>query len=123
LISGLRDVLRDTGNFLPRRCCSASTAASNRSNSWSVSCFIPPVRSLGSKYRDDEAAVAASFVDGAGGGGFADGEEGSRTDAVENRSASIGRVRPLTMKVMMPPPTSWRHRIAALCSVQMVVDL
>ena len=50
---------------------SASTAVSNRSNSWSVSCFIPPLRSLGSKYRDDEAAVAASFVDGAGGVGFA----------------------------------------------------
>ena len=98
MISGLREVLGDKGSFLPRRRCSASTAASNRSNSWSVSCFIPPDRSLGSKYRDDKAAVAASFVNGAGRGGFADGEEGSRNDAVENRSASICRVRPFTMR-------------------------
>jgi hypothetical protein len=123
LISGLRDVLRDMGSFLPRRCCSASTAASNRSNSWSVSCFIPPLRSLGSKYRDEEAAPAPSLVDGAGGGGFADDAEDSRNDAVENKSASIGRVRLLTITAMMPPPTSGSNRITALCSVQMVVDL
>lgn len=33
LIGGLREVLCDAGSFLPRRRCSASTAASNRSNS------------------------------------------------------------------------------------------
>jgi hypothetical protein len=77
-----------------RRCCSASTAASN--NSWSVNCFIPPDKSLDSKYRDDKAAVVAAFVNAAGRGGFADDEEASRNDAVEIRSAFIGRVRPLT---------------------------
>jgi hypothetical protein len=66
----------------------------------SLICGLREVLRDTGKYRDDESAVAAagSFVDGAGSSWIADGEEGSRDDAVENRSASVGRVRPLTMR-------------------------
>src|SRR6476620_10293797 len=86
------------GARFPRRFCSVSTAASNRSNSCSVSSFIPFDRSFGSKYCGDEIAVGNSLFDGACRGGLAIGEGASLSDAEEKRSAPSGRVRPLTMR-------------------------
>ena len=61
----LREGSSDTGDFLPRRFCSASTAATNRSNSRSSSCLSALGRSLGRMCRRVEADSAALSVDGA----------------------------------------------------------
>jgi hypothetical protein len=91
----LREISSDTGGFLPRRCCSASATESNRWRSWSSSRLIAPGRSLGRTSRG-EGAVAASVVVGED-GGFADGEESSRVDALENRSGVVDGLRALPM--------------------------
>jgi hypothetical protein len=90
------DVCSDTGGFLPRPCCSASAAASNRSRSWSSSRFIALDRSLGRTSRGDGAFAAAMVVD-CEDGGFAGGEESSRVDALENRSSVVDGLRALPM--------------------------
>ena len=70
------------GWFLPRLLCSASTAENNWSSSLSSRCLIAFVRSLGKTCRRTGAAVA---VEPRG-----NGEEGSRPDAVENKSRVDG---------------------------------
>jgi len=70
------------GRFLPRRFCSASTAENNWSSSLSSSCLIAFVRSLGRTYRRRGAAVVREPR--------GNGEEGSRADAVENKSRVDG---------------------------------
>jgi hypothetical protein len=104
----------ETEDLLPRRCCSASAAESNRSRSWSSSRLIAPGRSFGRTSRG-EGAVATSVVVGED-GGFADGEERSRVDALENRSGVVDGLRAL------PICRSCRHRDqAAMGSVSYVV--
>jgi len=49
----LRGLSSEAGSFLPRRFSSASTAASNRSSSWSLRCLTALARSLGKICRDE----------------------------------------------------------------------
>ena len=89
-------------SFLPRRVCSTSTAAPNWSSSWSVSAFIALGKSRGRMCRCEEAVAAASVF--AEKGRLTDGREGSRVDAVKNKSGVVDRVCPL------PICQSCRHR-------------
>jgi hypothetical protein len=83
----LREFSSETRSFLPRRFCSASTAASNRSSSWSPSCLIAFDRSAGRTCRDEVWVIA-----GDDDGRFADEEDGSRLNASENKSGVDDRV-------------------------------
>jgi len=87
----------DMAGFLPRRSCSTSTAASNRSSSWSRSRLIALGKSLGRICLGKKSAGAASVADGEPAGGLSNGE-GSRADARENRSGVVDRVRPLPIR-------------------------
>ena len=98
----LREFSAGTGGFLPRRCCSASAAESNRSRSWSSSRLIALGRSFG-RTRRGEGGVSTSVVVGEV-GGFADGEDRSRVDALENRSGVVDR------SLDLPTSGSCRHR-------------
>ena len=85
------------GGFLPRRCCSAVTAAISCSSSWSLRCLIAAGKSLGKTYRDDEAALSA-----AGAGGLGGSKDDSRGNTVEKRLGIIESFRPLPIMAIMP---------------------
>lgn len=85
----LVDIFPSDGGFLPRRSCSAVTAAISCSSSWSLRCLIAAGKSLGKTWRGDEAALSAVDV-----GGLDGGKDGSRANTVENR-LGIGSLRPL----------------------------
>ena len=112
MIGGLWEVLRGKGSPLPRRLCSASTAASNRSNSWSVSCFIPLGRSFGSRYRGEEAQEQRLWCMVCVEAGLS-----PRRGLSQRRRREEIRFRlsgaTVHHAVMMPPPTSWSNTIAA----------
>ena len=52
----------DGSGFLPRRCCSAVTAASSWSRSWSLRCLIAAGRSLGRICREDAVEFSRGIV-------------------------------------------------------------
>ena len=75
------------GSFLPRRCCSTSTAAPNWSRSWSLRLFIALRRSFGRMCRSEGAAVASASVAASEDGvEYTDGD-----NAAENRSGAVDR--------------------------------
>lgn len=79
------------GGSLPRRRCSASAASSNRSRSRSSRCLIAVGRSLGSTY----CRAVPGATAGEGGRGSFGGDDGTRADAIENRSGVVDRRRPM----------------------------
>jgi len=86
----LLTVFSGAGGFLPRRCCSAVTAACNWSSSWSLRCLIADGRSPGSICRDDVAGLGGR-------------ETASCADAAAKRSGVIGPLR------LLPTRQACRH--------------
>ena len=82
----------DGSGFLPRRCCSAVTAASSWSSSWSLRCWIAAGRSLRRMCRDDAAEFSTGGIVGVGVSAAC-----SRGGSVEKRLGIIGVIRPLPM--------------------------
>jgi hypothetical protein len=95
----LREFSSALGAFVPRRFCSSSTAASNRSSSRSSRSFIISGRLLGRTYRAEGASelIVGCF-------GFANGAEHPSADGVEKRSGSSERMRLIPMDAIMPLP-------------------
>ena len=96
----LLGVFAGEGGFLPRRCCSAITAAISCSSSWSLRCLIAAGKSLGKTCRGDEAALSAVGI-----GGLDGSKDGSRGNTVEKRSGIIGSLRPLPIRRSCRYPT------------------
>jgi hypothetical protein len=95
----LREFSSAVESFVPRRFCSPSTAASNRSSSQSSRSFIISGRLLGRTYRAEGATelIVGCF-------GFADGAEHPSADGTEKRSGSSERMRLIPMRAIMPLP-------------------
>jgi len=98
-VRSLREFSSAVAGFVPRRFCSPSTAASNRSSSRSSRSFIISGRLLGRTYRAEGAAelIVGCF-------GFANGAEHPSADGMAKRSGSSERMRLIPMDAIMPLP-------------------